>query len=333
MVSREPAIRVSGLTKSFRTRKTGRTAGILKRLFRPEYDETLAVDELEFEVGTGERIAFVGPNGAGKSTTIKMLVGILHPTRGEASVLGYTPWEERLGLAYQIGCVFGQRSQLWPALPARQALALVARIYDLDQPTYEERLRELSRVFDIEPFLAKPIRQLSLGQRMRCEIVASLLHRPRVLFLDEPTIGLDVVAKARIRDLIRTTSDRLGTTVLLTSHDTGDIERVCDRVLVINHGGIVVDEPVPQLRSHYIRRKRVTLLTADPEIVLDLPNLEITEREPYRLRFEFDAEEHDIESVLAAALKVGRIRDITLEDPPLEEIIEEIYARGAENAP
>ena len=210
------AIRTEELTKTFVT--TEKRAGwveSLRSLVRPQRRETHAVKSITFEVEAGERVAFIGPNGAGKSTTIKMLVGILHPTSGQAEVLGRVPWRSRQALAYEIGTVFGQKSQLWYHLPAADSFDLLARIYELDRTDYQERLDYLVELFAIAPYLQVPVRKLSLGERMRCEIAASLIHRPRILFLDEPTIGLDVVVKQRIRDQIGRASCR---------------ERVCHRV-------------------------------------------------------------------------------------------------------
>ena len=319
------SIELHGLRKVFKVRERG---GVLRNLVRPRTRDVVAVDDVSFRIEPGERVAFVGPNGAGKSTTLKVLSGILHPTGGEARVLGLVPWEQRKRLAYRIGTVFGQRSQLWQHLPAADTLRLLARVYDLDDATYRRRLGDLVDAFDLGPLLEKPVRQLSLGQRMRCEIAASLLHGPEVLFLDEPTIGLDVTATATIRDLVRDSSQRDGSTVLLTSHDTGDMERVCDRVLVIHQGSILLDRPIADLRRTYIRRKVVTLLTAEASVDLQLPGVTLVAQAPHRTVLEVDVEKTPIEAVVQAALKASRLRDLTVEDPPMEEIVQLIYARA-----
>mgnify|MGYP002622996996 FL=1 len=319
------SIELHGLRKVFKVRERG---GVLRNLVRPRTRDVVAVDDVSFRIEPGERVAFVGPNGAGKSTTLKVLSGILHPTGGETRVLGLVPWEQRKRLAYRIGTVFGQRSQLWQHLPAADTLRLLARVYDLDDATYRRRLGDLVDAFDLGPLLEKPVRQLSLGQRMRCEIAASLLHGPEVLFLDEPTIGLDVTAKATIRDLVRDSSQRDGSTVLLTSHDTGDMERVCDRVLVIHQGSILLDRPIADLRRTYIRRKVVTLLTAEASVDLQLPGVTLVAQAPHRTVLEVDVEKTPIEAVVQAALKASRLRDLTVEDPPMEEIVQLIYARA-----
>ncbi|MHC4958128.1 MAG: ABC transporter ATP-binding protein [Planctomycetota bacterium] len=322
-----PSVVVSGLSKTFRVRRRAKgLSGSVRQLFKPESDEVVALDGLSFEIEEGERVAFVGPNGAGKSTTIKILTGILHPTGGDAHVLGEVPWRSREKLAYRLGTVFGQRTQLWYHLPAADTFDLLARIYELDDAVYAKRRGELVEAFALQPLLDKPVRQLSLGERMRCEIVASLLHAPQVLFLDEPTIGLDVTAKATIRDLVHDMSVRDKSTVLLTSHDTGDMERVCDRVIVINHGKLLLDEPVSSLRQNYIRRKRVTLLTAESDVAIEMDGVERVEHAPHRTVFEVDTTKTPVEAVVAAALEASRLRDLTVEDPPMEEIVKAIYA-------
>ncbi|MDJ0976033.1 MAG: ATP-binding cassette domain-containing protein [Planctomycetota bacterium] len=324
------AIRVRGLTKVFRVpdRPPG-LAGAVRQLFRPKSKSVRAVDELSFEIARGERVAFVGPNGAGKSTTIKVLSGILHPDAGEVEVAGLLPWRDRRELGFRIGTVFGQRTQLWYHLPAGDTFDLLAHVYEQDPAVHARRRAELVEIFGIGDLLTKPVRQLSLGERMRCEIVASLLHAPDVLFLDEPTIGLDVTAKAVIRDLIRDRSQADGSTVLLTSHDTGDMERVCDRVIVIHEGRLLLDQPVRALRQGYIRRKVITLLTAEESPALELDGVEIVAQEPHRTVLEVDLDRTPVDKVVAHALENARLRDLTVEDPPMEEIVQAIYARAA----
>jgi len=228
--------------------------------------------------------------------------------------------------------VFGQRSQLWYHLPASETFTLLGHVYEREPREHARRCGELVELFGVGELVAKPVRQLSLGERMRCEIVASLLHRPEVLFLDEPTIGLDVTAKATLRDLIHDSSVRDGSTVLLTSHDTGDMERVCDRVIVIHHGRLLLDAPVGELRRTWIRRKRVTLLTAEAEVAFDLPGTTLLERVPHRTVVEVDMDATPVEAVVQAALRTARLRDLTVEDPPMEEIVKAIYA-SAEGRP
>ena len=328
----EHAIQIDDLTRTFTVaqRQPG-LRGAIASLFSSVQREVVAVDRVSFSIAAGERVAFVGPNGAGKSTTIKILSGILHPTSGQARVAGCVPWKERRRLAYRIGTVFGQRSQLWYHLPAADTFELLARVYDQDQADFRRRRDTLVEVFGIGDHLDQPVRQLSLGQRMRCEIVASLLHAPEIVFLDEPTIGLDVSAKATIRDVVRERSEQEGRTVLLTSHDTGDMERVCDRVIVIHRGRLILDEAIDTLRSRYIRRKLVTLLTAEADVSLSLPGVTCHSTRPHRTELEVDLEVTPVEAVVAAAIRTTTLRDLTVADPPMDEVVQAIY-REAELA-
>src|SRR5689334_1238571 len=240
-----PAVDITNLRKAFHVRRP-RTGGFVARVqdfVRPHTETVTAVDRLSFSIAAGERVAFVGPNGAGKSTTLKVLAGILQPDGGDVRVLGLEPARQRRDLAFRVGTVFGQRSQLWYQLPPRDTFALLGRVYEIAAPEHRRRLGALTAAFGLGAILDTPVRQLSLGERMRCEIAASLLHAPRMLFLDEPTIGLDVSAKAVIRELLHAESAQNGVTLLLTSHDTADIERVCERVIVIHRGRLLWDGP------------------------------------------------------------------------------------------
>lgn len=302
----------------------------IKDILFPTYQSLLAVKDISFNVGLGGRVAFIGPNGAGKSTTIKILTGIMHPTSGNVQVLNQIPSQDRKKLAYKIGAVFGQRSQLWFHLPVYQTLQLLAAIYDIPNDEYQKRLKSLSDKFDIVPLLHKPVRQLSLGERMRCEVVASFLHKPSVLFLDEPTIGLDVTAKAIIRDLIRQESEQEGTTLLLTSHDTDDIEKVCDRVIVIDKGQILLDDTLNNLKTRYIRKKVLTIATEEESILWNVEGTQVLEQIPHQLKIEVDISKHAIESLVSHLLEQYTIKDLTIEGPPLETIIKMLYQKGVE---
>ena len=320
-------IKVQDLRKRYRYARRGRgLIGALKGAVAPGHQIIEAVDGVSFEIAAGERVAIIGPNGAGKSTTLKILSGILEPTSGTARVFDLTPWRERKALAYRIGVVFGQRPQLWGELPARDSFALLRRIYDQDAGPFARRLDSLVERFEVGELLNQPVQRMSLGQRMRCEIIASLLHAPDLLFLDEPTIGLDITAKAAIRDFITEQARDEGQTVVLTSHDMRDIELVCDRVIVINAGRIVVDQPTDQLRRQFLGHKLVTLQSAAARITLDLPGIIVRPSAPHTQVFEVDTRKVRVEQVIAAALKHGGIEDITIEDPPMEEVVREIYA-------
>ena len=324
------AIEVVELRKCFSSRR--RAPGLqaaFRELFRPARLEHVAVDGISFQIAQGERVAFVGPNGAGKSTSIKMLSGILHPSSGSARVLGYTPWQQRRQLAYRIGTVFGQRSQLWYHLPAADTFALLASIYERDASAHRRRLAALVEALELGVELYKPVRELSLGQRMRCEIVASLLHDPDIIFLDEPTIGLDVSAKAAIRDVLREQSKNDGKTLLFTSHDTGDMESVCERAIILHQGRVLVDQPLEALRREHIRVKLLTLHTEEAECSLDLPGILVLSRQPHRLQLQVDLSRVHVEQVVQHVMARARLQDLTVSDPPMEQIIREIYGRAS----
>ena len=322
-----PAIRLEDLTKTFTVREASAgLGGAIRDLFAPNNRTIAAIHQLSFEVQAGERLAFIGPNGAGKSTTIKILTGILYPTSGHVDVLGFVPWQQRQSLSYQIGTVFGQRTQLWYHLPPADTFDLLAKIYELDDGSYRHRLAELTKLFALEPLLRKPVRQLSLGERMRCEIVASLLHQPRILFLDEPTIGLDINARLMIRDLLIKLSEDHGTTLFLTSHDTADIEQVCERVLILDKGSLVLDSSIREMKKR-IKKKKITLITDEESLSLDLPGIELLPSAPYNFVCEVDLERLSIERVIQEAMKRTNLKDVSIEEPSMEEIIREIYVR------
>jgi viologen exporter family transport system ATP-binding protein len=334
----DAAVELEGLGKTYRVREPGPgVSGALRALWSPRTREVVAVRDLHLRVGRGERVAFVGPNGAGKSTTIKMLSGILHPSAGRARVLGLEPWRERHRLAFRIGTVFGQRTQLWYHLPPRDTFELLRHVYERDAADHRVRLARYVEQFGVGRLLDQPVRQLSLGERMRCEVVASLLHDPEILFLDEPTIGLDVDAKAAIRDLVRDESERLGRTLLFTSHDTGDMEQVCERVVVIHLGRLLLDERMDVLRSGYIRRKRVSVHSAEERIELpwaQLPGVRVTGRSAHRTVLEVDVSQTPVERLVQELVRCARLQDLSVEDPPMEEIVRAIYRRAeAEAAP
>jgi ABC-2 type transport system ATP-binding protein len=256
-----------------------------------------------------------------------MLTGILHPSGGEAAVLGFTPWKERRQMAYHIGSVFGQKPQLWYHLPPEDTFHLFARMYELDMDKYRERREFVVEAFQIGDLLQTPVRKLSLGQRMKCEIAASLLHRPRIIFLDEPTIGLDVVAKQQIRDAIRTLNQTENTTIFLTSHDAGDIESLCKRVIIINHGRIIFDDRTSVLKRQYLTHKIVDVRFADSlDGPFELPGVTTVKQGTYGVKLEFDSREVAVESVMQQIITAKSCTDITISDPPMEEIIREIYS-------
>ena len=316
-------IEVKELEKTFAVRV--QEGSRLKSLFSPVVRQVAAVKGVSFSVERGEMLAFIGPNGAGKSTTIKMLTGILYPSGGHASVLGLTPWENRQVLSRRIGSVFGQKSQLWFHLPPRDTFRLLSHIYELDEAEFRSRLNRMIEVFELGELLATPVRKLSLGQRMRCEIAACLLHKPEVLFLDEPTIGLDVVAKRKIRELISQINKEEGVTVFLTSHDTGDIESLCKRVMVINHGEVILDTSPQMLRREYLRHKIIGVLLDRHIDHFSFPGVETLKHKGGGLKLKVDTSVSTIDDVYSALRTRGSLVDIYIADPSLEEVIEEIY--------
>lgn len=330
-----PAITASHLQKTFLSkRKAAGLKGSLRALVRPEYSTVEAVRNLSFEMESGELLGFIGPNGAGKSTTIKILTGILHPSGGEADVLGFKPWTQRQQLAYHIGTVFGQRPQLWYHLPAVDTFLLFGKIYEMEDAEVKRRIGFLSEAFGIGDLLETPVRKLSLGQRMRCEVAASLLHKPRLLLLDEPSIGLDVVAKQLIRDAIRTMSHEEGVGVLLTSHDAGDLAALCKRVIIINHGQIVYQDKVSNLKRRFLTRKLVEVRFAEQiQPGFAIQGVETLKTGQYGVKLQFDTRHTPVDVVLARLTQHGSVVDITISDPPLEEVIAKIYQEAQDDVP
>ena len=311
------AIEAQALTKVFET-------GRRKARRRIE-----AVRELSVSVAHGERVAYIGPNGAGKSTSIKILTGILHPTSGAATVLGLTPWVDRQRLARRIGTLFGQRSLLWLELTPRQSYRMLAAIYGLDRPSERRRVAELGELLGATDLFDQPVRSLSLGQRMRCELAACLLHDPEILFLDEPTIGLDLVAKQRFRELLVRLNEQRGTTIFLTSHDVADIEHVAKRAVVINHGEVIYDDDVANMRRALLATKVVEVGLVAPIAPPDHPGVTVLEHTQQVLRLVVDTHRTPIRLVLDALLDGPAVVDVSVVDPPLEQVIAEIYERPA----
>lgn len=331
------AILVEDLTRRFQVvEKQAGFLGALRAMMRPKVRWVDAVRGIRFQVDEGEMVAFIGPNGAGKSTTLKMLTGILHPTSGRAEVCGQVPWEDRQALAYSIGSVFGQRSQLWYHLPPRETFRMLAEIYEVPPAEAAARIGELVELLELEELLGVPVRKLSLGQRMRCEVAACLVHRPRVLFLDEPTIGLDVVAKRKFREFVLRLNQEERLTIVLTSHDAGDIEKLCKRTLVVNHGEIVLDEATRTLKRRWFHKKVLGLRVRTPPEGVTTPGVRILKQKGQGLKLEVDTQVVTVEEVLTKVLAHCGIEDINVSDPPLEDVIAEIYSdagAGREAAP
>jgi len=309
------AIEVRRLTKVF---ETGR---------RHARRTVEAVSDLSFTIERGERVAYIGPNGAGKSTSIKILTGILHPTRGEATVLGVVPWTDRRRLAARIGTLFGQRSLLWFELTPRQSYRMLAAIYNLDRQREKSRVADLADLLEAGDLFDQPVRSLSLGQRMRCELAACMLHEPEVLFLDEPTIGLDLLAKQRFRELLVRLNVERGTTIFLTSHDVADIEHVAQRAIVINHGGVIYDDEVAAMRRALLSTKLVEVGLSSPTVLPPIGGVSVLEHTETAVKLVVDTTVTSIRHVLDDLLDRLPVADISVVDPPLEQVIAAIYAR------
>lgn len=306
-------IEARGLTKVF---ETGR---------RRARRRVEAVHELDLDVEAGERLAYIGPNGAGKSTSIKILTGILHPTAGTATVLGVTPWDDRRRLSQRIGTLFGQRSLLWLELTPRQSYRMLAAIYGLDRAAEDRRVAALGDLLEATDLFDQPVRSLSLGQRMRCELTACLLHDPEILFLDEPTIGLDLVAKQRFRELLVRLNEQQGTTIFLTSHDVADIEHVARRAVVINHGEVIYDDEVAAMRRTLLATKIVEVGLVAPITAPAQAGVTLLEHSEQVLRLVVDTNLTPIRIVMDELLSGPAVTDISVVDPPLEQVIGEIY--------
>ena len=330
-----PLISVRDLSKNFRSfhRREGLWGGVVN-LFRREYRTVEAVSKISFEIEPGEMVGYIGPNGAGKSTTIKMLTGILVPSSGELLSNGFVPWRERTAYVRTIGVVFGQRTQLWWDIAVIESLKLLRRIYDVSQRDFDERIETFDQILGLRDYLNTPVRKLSLGERMRCDLAAALLHNPPLLFLDEPTIGLDVVAKDHIRHFLRAINQRYRTTVLLTTHDLDDIEELCRRIMIIDHGRLLYDGPLALLKQKLLRTKQVKFALRDKE---QLTQLAAIEREGLKLervdeltwRISFDRTRVSTADLIRQILGTVEIRDLLIEDEPIEELIKRIYAGEA----
>ncbi len=325
------SIIISNLSKKFTFPVKNSSSGWLKNLFSPEIKEIIAVDNISFSVEKGERIAFIGPNGAGKSTTIKMLTGILFPTSGSVNILGFDPTKDRKKLAYQIGTVFGQRSQLLPNLPLTDSLEFFGVMYDMSDKQIQKRIAELTELFELSSFIDQPVRKLSLGQRMRAEVAASLIHKPKIILLDEPTIGLDVVAKKALRDLLLRINEEEGTTIFLTSHDVGDIESLCNRTIIINHGTIIKDLPTEDLAKTFVVEKYIDLVpTTKFGDFTELPDgLRYSAKSSSLITVVVDMQKTSVKEAIKKLLDMFDVEDIDVYNADLETVIRHIYERDS----
>jgi ABC-2 type transport system ATP-binding protein len=324
-----PVIEIRGLQKSYRVyQKKEGLAAAFRGLFRREYREVEAVRGIDLDVEAGEFVAFLGPNGAGKTTTLKLLSGVIYPTAGEAHVLGYVPWERENAYRRRFALVMGQKNQLWWDLPAAESFRLHQQIYRIEPAAFQQKQDELVDLLDVRRLLNQPVRELSLGERMRMELIAALLHSPEVLFLDEPTIGLDVVAQHNIQKFLKHYQEVRRITILLTSHYMKDVAALCRRVVVINHGQIVYDGSLSGIIDRFSSHKVLTLLFADGTLPSDLARYgELIELAEPRVKLRVDRQR--ISQVLSAVLANHTLEDVSVEDPPLEEVIAQVFAQSA----
>ncbi len=319
-------IEVRDLAKTYMTYKRGSGfADILKSVFAREAQEVRALKGISFNVQEGELVGFLGPNGAGKSTTLKILTGVLHPTSGSVDALGFCPWKQRKRYVANIGAVFGQKSQLIWDIPPMDSFLMNQAIYGIPDGQFKETLGELSGLLGVEELMKRPTRNLSLGERMKCEFIMAMLHRPRVVFLDEPTIGLDVIAKETIRDFI-SRMNAAGVTFILTTHDLADVERLARRVIVVNHGEVVFDDGLERLRGFFGSRKRIRLVTAEAAADLGLAGLRETGRaSDTDVAYELDLSVTPLNRFIERANERASIRDMSIEEIPIESVVAALY--------
>ncbi|MGN0142215.1 MAG: ATP-binding cassette domain-containing protein [Roseburia sp.] len=333
-------IEVKHISKDFVTpKKYPGLKGAVKGLFSNEKIVKTAVDDISFSIDKGEIVGYIGSNGAGKSTTIKMMTGILRPTRGECLVAGIDPNKRRKENAQNIGVVFGQRTQLWWDLPLSESFTVLKEIYNVSDRDYAERMDFLNRVLDMQDFLEQPVRTLSLGQRMRADLGAALLHNPKVLYLDEPTIGLDLIVKDNIREAVKEINERYQTTVILTTHDIGDIEELCSRIIVIDEGKKIYDGSLATLKDTYGIKRKVSMEIREPEKIgqlqiaemlkVDSGDCEVSyEPSNSTLSVTFDKHKIQVPQLLTAVMSVTEINDVQIEETELAQIVKEIYSHG-----
>lgn len=320
-------IEVSNVSKSFRVSKRGAgIPGMIANMFAPKYEEKKAVNDISFTIEKGEMTGFIGPNGAGKSTMIKMLSGILYPNRGTIHVNGYDPYKQRKEYVAEIGVVFGQKSQLQWDLPVIDSFELLRAIYRIPEERYRKNLKRFVDMLDMSSFVNQPVRQLSLGQRMRADITAALLHSPQIVFFDEPTIGVDVLGKETIREFIKELNAADEISMIFTTHDMQDIEKTCKRLIIIDKGSKMYDGSLDDIRERYGTERELIVEFEDMTPVSDIPQIRIQELEGRKKRFVFDNREVNINELMDHLFHHYRIRDITVTEPQIESIIQKMYS-------
>jgi ABC-2 type transport system ATP-binding protein len=324
-------IEVSQLTKVFRHAiKEPGLLGAMKHLVTQNQVDKTAVDHINLRIEEGEAVAYVGPNGAGKSTTINMMSGILVPTSGYVKVAGIHPYKKRIDNAKIIGAVFGQRTQLWWDIPIQESFSLLKDIYAIPDGVYRKNMRDFTDMLQLDEFIHLSARKLSLGQRMRADLAAALLHNPKMVYLDEPTIGLDVSVKQRIREFIKTLNRELGTTILLTTHDLGDIENLCNRLIIIDHGRIIYDGTLSAVKDKYARERTIHFQMQEPlaepsSWFYNLPGVELHSSSGREISLRFDRFQITASEVVTQAMKYGEIVDFRIDEPDIEHVIKRVY--------
>ena len=319
-------IKLEGISKSYKVAQ--RTSGVreaAKALFYRKHTIVEALKDISFSINPGEIVGYIGPNGAGKSTTIKIMSGILVPDTGSCSIMGYTPWKDRVQYVKNIGVVFGQRSQLWWDVPVLDSFELLKDIYKIPQQEYNTTINLLIETLELQTIVQSPVRQLSLGQRMRCEIAASLIHNPKILFLDEPTIGLDAVSKIAVRQFIKTINKEKGVTVILTTHDMNDIEALADRVILIGKGSLLYDGNLNELRNQFGTHKTITADYEKNPKQIQIPGTSILSWSPERVVLSVDTEAIKTSDVITQLSNQVELQDVTIETQPIEDIIVQLY--------
>lgn len=320
-----PIIKVTGLNKIYRVhKKEPGFIGSAKNLIKREFRKIEAVKHVSLDIEKGELVGFIGPNGAGKTTTLKMLSGLLYPTSGTATVMGYIPWQRNKEFLKQFSLVMGQKAQLWWDLPLYDSLLLQRDIYEMDKAEFATSLTELTELLDLDEFLKIQVRRLSLGQRMRGELAAALIYRPQILFLDEPTIGLDIVVQRKIRDFIREYNQRNNATIILTSHYLDDVRQLCDRLIIIDHGVIAFDGKTDDLVKSHVDHKRIILSFSQPVNQADLESFgQIEQYQPFQVTIQVPRDQTT--EIAARILENLPVEDISIEEPSLENVVRELF--------
>lgn len=317
------AIKLENVNRIFKITK--RQKNFIKFMLHRQFEIKKAVNDINISIEEGELVGFIGPNGAGKSTTIKMMSGILVPSSGSVKVLGIVPHENRKELAHQIGVVFGQRSQLWWDLPVVDTFLLIKKLYKIDDGVYKNNVEEYSKLLGVDEFINQPVRQLSLGQRMRADLCAALLHNPKILFLDEPTIGLDVIVKKQIREMIKKINEVRKVTVILTTHDMKDVEEVCERIIMINQGKIVLDGALEKFREEFQGISEIEAVTDKHISFLDIPNIENIYIRDCNIKIKFDARKINSAEIINCIMKQCTLVHMQIHEPEIDDIIRNLY--------